>query len=159
MIPNFRIQCSSPMLDIVVVPWLRNPQVFSHHMTSILLVPLHTFGGSLRCGYSLYDTLNSFQSRVVSLKDFLAQSMGILCLLNQSISRMTSMPFESKIIRLAIKSTPPYFKIQHNAYCLPDISLRRSLTSIQKKTLGLLSIFGVTWSTLPLIFSCLSRLW
>jgi hypothetical protein len=105
-------------------------------MTSILLVPLHTFGGSLRCGYSLCDTLNSFLSRVVSLKDFLAQSMGILCLLNQSISRMTSMPFESKIIRLAIKSAPPYFKIQHKAYCLPDISLRRSLTSIQKKNFG-----------------------
>jgi hypothetical protein len=61
-------------------------------------------------------------------------SMGILCLINQPIPRMTSMPFESTIIRLATQSTPPphpHFKVQLKAYCLPDTSLLRLLTSIQ----------------------------
>jgi hypothetical protein len=57
--------------------------------------------------------------------------MGTLCLLNQSIPRMTSMPFEFKTIRLATKSTPPYFKVQLMSQCLPDTSFLRSLTSIQ----------------------------
>jgi hypothetical protein len=101
--------------------------------TSVLLVQLHTVGGSFSCDYRLCDALNSFLSCVVSLKDFLAQSMRILCLLNQSIPRMISMPFESKTIRLAIKSTPLIFKIQPKAYCLSDTSLLRLLSSIQKQ--------------------------
>jgi hypothetical protein len=43
------------------------------------------------------------------------------------------MPFESKIIRLATKSTPPYFKIQPLAYCLAGKSPLRSLTSIERQ--------------------------
>jgi hypothetical protein len=43
------------------------------------------------------------------------------------------MPFESKTIRLATKSTHPYFKIHPMAYCLADTSLLRSLTSIQRQ--------------------------
>jgi hypothetical protein len=42
------------------------------------------------------------------------------------------MPFDSKRIRLATKSTPPYFKIQLKAYYLPNTSLLRPLTSIQQ---------------------------
>jgi hypothetical protein len=47
---------------------------------------------------------------------------------------MTLIPFESKKISLVTKSTPlPYFRIQLKAYCLPGISLLRSVTSIQKQ--------------------------
>jgi hypothetical protein len=42
------------------------------------------------------------------------------------------MPFESKTIRLATKSTP-LFKIQPLAHYLQDASLLRSLTSIQRQ--------------------------
>jgi hypothetical protein len=75
------------------------------HMTQ-LAVPLAMATGSV-----IYS--NSFPSRVVSMIDFLAHSMSTLCFLNQSISRMTSMAFKYKTMRLATMSTPPppYFKI------------------------------------------------
>jgi hypothetical protein len=44
------------------------------------------------------------------------------------------MLYESKIIRLATKSTPPpYFKIQPLVYCLAGKSPLRTLTSIQRQ--------------------------
>jgi hypothetical protein len=63
--------------------------------------------------------------RVVSLTDFLAQSISTLCLLNQSIPRMTSMPFDSKIMRLVTKSTPVFYDSPLGiaalwAYLLPE---------------------------------------
>jgi hypothetical protein len=43
------------------------------------------------------------------------------------------MPFDSKTIRMATKSTPPYFKIQLKACCPLNTPLLRSLTYIKKQ--------------------------
>jgi hypothetical protein len=51
--------------------------------------------------YRLGDILLFIPIRGGKLYGLLSTSMGTLCLLNQSIPRMTSMPFESKPIRLA----------------------------------------------------------
>jgi hypothetical protein len=64
--------------------------------------------------------------------DFSAHLWVPYACLTNPISRVASMPFDSKRIRLAIKSTPPYFKIQLKAYCLSNTSLLRPLTSIQQ---------------------------
>jgi hypothetical protein len=68
--------------------------------------------------------------RVVSLTDFLAQLISTLCLLNQSIPRMTSMPFDSKIMRLVTKSTPLILRFNFGHSCLVGISPPRELTII-----------------------------
>jgi hypothetical protein len=70
------------------------------------LVHLHTIGNSLGSEHRSTTNSISFPSGVVSLMDFLEQSISALYLLNQSIPRMMSMPFDFKTIRLATKSTP-----------------------------------------------------
>jgi hypothetical protein len=75
-------------------------------MTDIQLIQIHTAGSSLSVDYRLGDILQFIPIRGGKLYGLLSTSMGTLCLLNQSFSRMTSMPFESKTIRLATKSTP-----------------------------------------------------
>jgi hypothetical protein len=72
----------------------------------------------------------SFPSGVVNLTDFLAYSISTLCLVIQSIPRMTSLPFDSKTIRFAIKYTPLIliFTFGHN--CLAGISPPIELNSI-----------------------------
>jgi hypothetical protein len=76
---------------------------------------------------------NSFLFEVVSFMNFWARLWVPYACLTNPISRVTSMPFDSKRIRLATKSTPPYFKIQPMAHCLQDVSLLGLLTSIQRQ--------------------------
>jgi hypothetical protein len=112
------------------------------------LIQLHTVGSSFSGHYRLCDIFQFIPIQDGKLYGLLSTFMGTLCLLNQSIPRMTSMPFESKTIRLAIKSTP-YFKVQPMSYYLPSTSLLSSLTSIQKqhRRLGCLRGYLVDSST------------
>jgi hypothetical protein len=89
-------------------------------LTDSQVIQLHTVGRSFSDDYRLGDILQFISIRGGKLYGLLSTSKGTLCLLNQSILRMTSMSFESKTIRLATKSTPPppYFKIQPLAHCL-----------------------------------------
>jgi hypothetical protein len=75
-------------------------------LTDIQLIQLHTVGSSFSNDYRLGDILQFIPIRVGKVYGLLSTSMGTLCLLNQSIPRMTSMLFESKTIGLVIKSTP-----------------------------------------------------
>jgi hypothetical protein len=78
-------------------------------LTSIQLVHLHMISNTLGSDYRLCDKLQFVSFRVVNLIDFLAQSINTLCLLNESIPRMTSILFDSKTMRLVIKSTPLFY--------------------------------------------------
>jgi hypothetical protein len=65
--------------------------------------------------------------------DFSARLWIPYACLTSPIPRVTYVPFDSKRIRLASKSTPPpYFKIQLRAYYFLITSLLRPLTSIQQ---------------------------
>jgi hypothetical protein len=75
-------------------------------LTDIQLIQLHMVGSSFSDDYRLGDILQFIPIRGGKLYGLIGTSMGTLCLLNQSISRMTAMPFESKTIRLVTKSTP-----------------------------------------------------
>jgi hypothetical protein len=75
-------------------------------LINIQLIRLHTVGSSFSDDYKLGDILQFIPIRDGKLYGLLSTSMATLCLLNQSIPRMTSMPSESKTIRLATKSTP-----------------------------------------------------
>jgi hypothetical protein len=75
-------------------------------LTDIQLIQLHMVGSSFSDDYILGDILQFIPIRGGKLYGPLRTSMGTLCFLNQSIPRMTSMPFESKTIRLVTKSTP-----------------------------------------------------
>jgi hypothetical protein len=76
-------------------------------LTDIQLIQLHTVGSSFILDYRLGNILQFIPIRDGKLYGPLSTSMGTLCLLNQSIPRMTAMPFEFKTIRLVTKSTPP----------------------------------------------------
>jgi hypothetical protein len=104
----------------------------SGSLTGVQLIQLHTVGNSFSWDYRFCDILQFIPIRGGKLYGLLGTFMGALFLLNQSIPRMTSVPFESKTIRLPTKSTP-YFKVQLKTYFLPDTSLLRSITSIQKQ--------------------------
>jgi hypothetical protein len=67
-------------------------------LTDIQLIQLHTVGSSFS------DILQLIPIQGGKLYGLLSTSMGTLFLLNQSIPRMTPVPFESKTIRLATKS-------------------------------------------------------
>jgi hypothetical protein len=75
-------------------------------LTDIQMIQLHTIGSSFRDDYKLGDILQFIPIQGGMLYRLLSTSMGTLCLLNQSIQRMKSMPIEAKPIRLATKSTP-----------------------------------------------------
>jgi hypothetical protein len=75
-------------------------------LTGIQLIQLHMVGSSFSDDYRLGDILQFIPIRGGKLYGLICTSMGTLCLLNQSISRMIAMPFESKTIRLVTKSTP-----------------------------------------------------
>jgi hypothetical protein len=70
------------------------------------MVHLRMIGNTLAVTTGSAINSISFPSGVVNLTDFLAELISTLYLLNQFISRMTSMPFDSRTVRLAIKSTP-----------------------------------------------------
>jgi hypothetical protein len=97
-------------------------------LTDIQLIQLHMVGSSFRDDYRLGDILQFIHIRGGKLYGLLSTSMGNLCLLNQSITRMTLMPFESKTIRLMTKSTPLFYDSTYGT-----LSLLGSLTSIQKQ--------------------------
>jgi hypothetical protein len=75
-------------------------------LTDIQLIQLHMVGSSFINDYRLGDILQFIPIRGGKLYGPLSTSMDTLCLFNQSIPRMTSIPFESKTIRPVIKSTP-----------------------------------------------------
>jgi hypothetical protein len=116
---HYSITNSMSWSGIMLTTQKRHKKLINHwylrSLTGIQLIQLHTVGNSFSGDYRLCDILNSFPSEVVSFMDFLAQYMGTLFLLNQSIPKMTSMTFESKTIRLATKSTPHIlrFNLRH----------------------------------------------
>jgi hypothetical protein len=67
-------------------------------------------GSSFSNDYRLCDIFQSFLFEVVSFMDFSTCLWVPYACLTNPISRVMSMPFDSKRIRLATKSTP-YFKI------------------------------------------------
>jgi hypothetical protein len=88
----------------------KNIRKFINHwylesLIGIQLIQLHTVDTSFSDDYRLGDILQFITIQGGKLYGLLSTSTGTLCLLNQSILRMTSMPFESKRIRLATKST------------------------------------------------------
>jgi hypothetical protein len=86
---------------------------YPESLTNIQLIQLHMVSSSFSDDYRLDDILQFITIRGGKLYGLHSTFIGTMCMLNQSIPRMTPMPFQSKTIRLATKSTPPpYFKVQ-----------------------------------------------
>jgi hypothetical protein len=95
-------------------------------------------------GFASYTS--SFLSYVVSLTDFLVQSMSTLCLLSQSIPSITPIPLESRMTRFAMKSTPLILMLSLGHTCLAGMSPTGVLTTIQYLSRGTDRLYFATYS-------------